>query len=74
MKKLYRSRTDRKVCGLMGGLGEYFNVDANVLRLLFIFACIFTGLFPFVIAYILACFFIPEAPDTSPAQETQEAK
>lgn len=33
MKKLYKSKTDKKICGVCGGLGEYFNVDSTIIRL-----------------------------------------
>ena len=33
-KKLYRSRSNRMICGVCGGVGEYFNIDATLVRLL----------------------------------------
>ncbi len=42
-KKLTRSRTDRKIAGVCGGLGEYFNVDPTVIRLLFLLLLLFAG-------------------------------
>lgn len=67
MKRLYRSRTDQKISGVIGGLGEYLNVDANALRLVTILVGFFTGIFPVVIAYIVAWMILPEAP--SPSEE-----
>ena len=32
-KKLYRSRTDRKIWGICGGLGQYFDIDPTILRI-----------------------------------------
>ena len=32
-KKLYRSSTDKKIAGVCGGLGEYFNIDPTLVRL-----------------------------------------
>lgn len=43
MKKLYRSRRDRKIAGICGGLGEYFNVDPTLLRIIFLFLLFFGG-------------------------------
>lgn len=60
-KTLYRSRTDRVFAGVFGGLGEYFNVDSNILRLLWILVTVFTGFFPGLIAYIVAAIIIPPA-------------
>jgi phage shock protein C len=61
-KKLLRSRDNRMVSGVMGGLGKYLNMDPVVLRLLLIVVILITGIFPGVIAYIIAAFFIPEEP------------
>lgn len=63
MKKLYRSKKDRKFSGVIGGIGKYANVDSNLLRVLFIVLVLMTGLFPMVIAYIIASFFLPENPN-----------
>ena len=35
-RKLYRSRTDRKLAGVCGGLAQYFNADATLMRVLFV--------------------------------------
>ncbi|MEE1224219.1 MAG: PspC domain-containing protein [Clostridia bacterium] len=58
MKKLYRSRADRKLCGICGGIGEYLGIDSTVVRLLWVLLSLmaFTG----VIIYIIAAFIIPE--------------
>lgn len=59
MKKLYRSKENRVASGLLGGLGEYFNMDPSVLRIAFIFLVVITGIFPFVIGYIVASLVVP---------------
>ncbi|HEY4489623.1 MAG TPA: PspC domain-containing protein [Candidatus Paceibacterota bacterium] len=61
-KKLYRSRDHRVVSGVMGGFGEYFIIDPVILRLILILATIATGVFPGIIAYIVAVYIVPEAP------------
>lgn len=66
MKKLYRSKTDRKLTGLLGGVGDYTKVDPTVLRLLFILLVIFTGFFPGVFFYILAALVVPLHPSKAP--------
>lgn len=58
-KRLYRSKTNKILFGVFGGLGEYFNVDPVVLRLVFLAVVILTGFFPGVIFYIFAIFIIP---------------
>lgn len=55
-KKLYRSNTNRMLCGVCGGIGEYFNIDSTIVRLLWaLFACSGTGL----LAYLIAAVIIP---------------
>ncbi len=62
MKRLYRSRTDQKIGGVIGGLGEYLNVDANALRLVTLWVGFCTGIFPVLITYIVAWLILPETP------------
>ncbi|EGD52447.1 phage shock protein C, PspC [Thermoanaerobacter ethanolicus JW 200] len=59
-KKLYRSRTQRMIGGVCGGIAEYFNVDPTIIRLIWAFLIIFwgTGLLVYLIAWII----IPEEP------------
>ncbi len=59
-KKLRRSRVDRKIGGVFGGISEYTGIDATILRLIFIVVAVFTmktGIA--IIAYIIALFVIP---------------
>ena len=62
MKKLYRSRENRIFAGIIGGLGEYFEVDPVLLRLGCVFLVAFTAFLPGIIAYIIAIFLVPEKP------------
>ena len=62
-KKLYRSKTDAKVSGVCGGIGEYFGIDATLIRLLWIVGSFMTGLFMGLLAYVICVFVIPEDPD-----------
>ena len=59
MKKLYRSQSNKVLAGVCGGLGEYFDIDPVVIRLLGVVLTIFSGLLPGLIAYILAVFVVP---------------
>ncbi len=60
MKKLYRSTGNRMIAGVCAGIADYVNVDTNVVRLLYIFGLMITGVFPLVILYVIAMFMIPE--------------
>jgi phage shock protein C len=60
-KKLYRSRRERMLAGICGGLGEYFDIDPTLVRLLFVFGAIFSGSALFWI-YLIMMIVVPEAP------------
>ena len=67
MKRLYRSKRQKMIAGVFGGLGEYFDVDPTLLRLPAALLLILTGIVPMVIIYILAAIIIPEDPNGSPS-------
>jgi phage shock protein C len=62
VKKLYRSRTDRKVAGICGGLGEVYNLDPTLIRLGLVFLGLATAILPLLVAYILGIIIIPQGP------------
>lgn len=59
-RKLYRSKVDRKIAGIRGGLGEYVNIDPTVMRILFIAGFFLTGTLMFWI-YLVMWIVIPDA-------------
>ncbi|MGL5785648.1 MAG: PspC domain-containing protein [Bacteroidales bacterium] len=61
-KKLYRSMTDKMISGVCGGLAEYFDVDPTIIRLLAVLLTFVTGIFPCIIAYIIAMIIVPVKP------------
>ena len=52
-KRLYRSRADRKLWGVCGGLARYFNIDPTLVRILFV-ASLFVGTLGFWVYIIMA--------------------
>lgn len=60
-KRLYRSRSDRMIGGICGGMGDYLNLDSTVVRLLFVILA-FASAGMAVAAYIIMLFVIPEEP------------
>ena len=64
MRKLYKSETNSTICGVCGGIAEYFNLDVTIVRLIWIAFTFFGG--SGVIAYIVAALIMPDAP---PANE-----
>lgn len=69
MRKLYKSRYNKKISGICGGLGNYFSLDPTFVRMLVIFISIITGFMPVLIVYIVAALIIPIEPINSPAIE-----
>lgn len=59
-KTLTRSKINRTVLGVCGGLGEYFNIDPTIIRLALILVTAFTGFAPGIVAYLLAALVMPE--------------
>ena len=58
-KKLKRSDTNKMICGVCGGIGEYFNIDPTVIRL--IWAILTVGSFGTgLLVYIIAAVIMPE--------------
>jgi phage shock protein PspC (stress-responsive transcriptional regulator) len=63
-KQLRRSRTNRKISGVCGGIGEYLDVDPNLIRLLLVVGTIITG-GGLALAYLVAIFVMPDQPAPS---------
>ena len=59
MKRLFRSEQNKKIAGVCGGIGEFFDIDPTLVRLVFIFLGLATGLIPFVIGYAIAWWIVP---------------
>jgi phage shock protein C len=59
MKRIYRSQEDKKIAGILGGLGELFDIDPTLLRLLFVFIGLATGVIPLAVAYLIGWIVIP---------------
>jgi len=78
-KRLYRSRKQRMLFGVCGGLGEYFKIDPTLVRLIFVITALMGG--PGLLAYIILWIVVPEEPveavdtitvEAKPAPETQD--
>ena len=68
-KKLYRSRNDKKVCGVCAGLAKYLGMDVSIMRLIVVLLTLFVG--GGLIAYIICALVIPEEPENI-VEEAQE--
>lgn len=73
MKKLTRSTTDRWIAGVCGGIGDYLEIDPNVIRVIWIIFTVPTGFFPGIIIYILLWILLPEEGQARPVGTFGEA-
>ena len=64
-KKLYRSRTDKKICGVCGGLGEYLSCDPTIVRLITVALALCAG--GGILLYLIAALVIPNEPEAPTA-------
>lgn len=60
-KKLFKSNTDKKLCGVCGGIAEYFGIDSTIIRLILVLAVLFVG--SGILAYIVAALVMPDKPE-----------
>lgn len=61
-KKLYRSNTDKMLCGVLGGFAEYVDVDPTLVRIIYAAVSVFSAGFPGLLLYIIAAIIIPQKP------------
>ncbi len=61
MKRIYRSQEDKKIAGILGGLGELLDIDPTLFRLLFVFIGLATGIIPLAVAYLVGWIIIPKS-------------
>jgi phage shock protein C len=60
-RRLYRSRTNRVLAGVCGGIAEHYGSDPTAVRLAALVIGLFTGIVPMVVLYIVAAIVVPEA-------------
>lgn len=61
VRRLYRSRTNRVLAGVCGGVAEYYGSDPTAVRLVTLFLGLFTGVIPMLVVYTIAAIVVPEA-------------
>ena len=67
-RTLMRSRSDRMVGGVLGGIASYFAIDPTIVRVIFVVFAVVTGFGPAFLLYIIAPIVIPEEPVGSVTQ------
>jgi phage shock protein PspC (stress-responsive transcriptional regulator) len=60
-RPLRRSRTNRQIAGVVGGLAEYLGMDPTLLRVIYVIGSIVSAAFPGILVYLLLWLLIPEA-------------
>jgi len=63
---LERSRSNRMIAGVCGGIAKSFNLDPTVVRILFVLVSIFSAAFPGIIVYVILWIVVPEEGATAP--------
>jgi phage shock protein C len=58
-KRLYKSKKDKLVFGVIGGISDYLSVDSTLLRIIWLVIVSFTGFAPGIITYIVAGIIVP---------------
>lgn len=64
MVRLYRSKTDKKVAGVCGGIAECYQIDPNLARVAIVFLGVATGGLPLLVAYVVGWIIIPQQMDS----------
>lgn len=60
IRRLYRSRSNRMIAGVAGGLGEFLGLDPTIVRLLFVFSLFLSGVG--LLVYVVMLLVVPEEP------------
>lgn len=64
-KRWYRSRTDKRLAGVLGGLAQYFDIDPTLVRVIYAVGTFFTGFIPGIALYVLLWIVVPPEPKTT---------
>jgi phage shock protein C len=66
-RRLYRSKTDRKFAGVLGGWAAYMGLDPSLVRIAYAVVTILTGFVPGMLLYVLMMFIVPAEQERAPA-------
>ena len=59
-KRLYRSKTDKKLCGVCAGVADYFGIDPTIVRVIWALLAFFYG--TSILLYVIMALVVPEQP------------
>ena len=69
MKRLCKSRTNKVISGVCGGIAEYFNIDPTIVRVIWALFTFFSAFFGGIILYIICAVVMPDAPVFEPPND-----
>lgn len=72
-KRLTRSKNDRMIFGVCGGIGKYFDVDPTLIRLGFAFLTLLSGIGPGIVVYIIMAIIMPQEDSVQMVPETRKS-
>ena len=73
-KKIYRLQGNKMIGGVCAGLAEYLDIDATLIRLLFVAVGLLTALFPMFLFYIIAWIIVPVKEEVLEVRKNDKAK
>ncbi|WP_220730174.1 PspC domain-containing protein [Apilactobacillus zhangqiuensis] len=75
MTKIYRSQTDRVLTGLLGGVAEYFHINSQLLRIIFVVLSIYPGhLIAGLLIYLICLVIVPVNPNVYGGRHTDKKR
>lgn len=70
--KLFKMEKGKKIAGICAGVADSFKMDVTLIRLIFIFATVLTGIWPGVVTYLAAWYLLPEKEKFEETQKNTE--
>jgi phage shock protein C len=73
-KKIYRLQSNKMIGGVCAGLAEYLDIDATLIRLLFVALSLLTAIFPMLVFYVIAWIIVPVKEEIVVARKGEKSK
>ena len=70
-KKLYKNTEKKVLTGLLAGVGDFFNIDPNIVRMIFLLFVIVTGFVPGLVIYVVIALIVPKKPNDDEKNEEE---
>lgn len=73
-KKIYRLQSNKMIGGVCAGLAEYLDIDATLIRLLFVALSLLTAIFPMLVFYVIAWIIVPVKEEVVMVRKSERSK